>query len=106
MRLWVLVDEVAAAYKVVGFEVAPVGITTTITISAPPIVAPNDPFFITGILYETTSLIPIPNQTITISYNGTILGSAITGIDGDYLIQASIPTLGFYTLTATFQSQT
>ena len=102
LRLWVFVDDVAVAFKVVNFEVESVSIPTTLTISAPPIVAPNDPFFITGILYETTSLIPIPNQTITLSYNDTILGSAITGIDGDYLLQASIPTEGFYTLTANF----
>lgn len=79
-----------------------VGIPTTTTISAPDSVAINDNFFISGILYETESSIPIPYQPINHSYNGRSLGGSITGVDGDYLKEVSIPESGTWTLKSDF----
>jgi len=79
-----------------------VGIPTTTTISAPDSVAINDNFFISGILYETESSIPIPYQPINHSYNGRSLGGLITGVDGDYLKEVSIPESGTWTLKSDF----
>ena len=91
---------------VLTIEEVPVGIPTTLTISAPASVEPNEAFYITGILYETNTGIPIPNQIIALSYNGISLGSTLTGIDGDYLIQAVISTPGTYTLKAAYAGTT
>lgn len=85
---------------------APVDIPTALTISAPASVEPNEAFMISGILYERDTSVPIPNQIISLSYNGVNLGGALTGIDGDYLLQASIPTEGIYTLLASFAGTT
>lgn len=82
------------------------GVPTSLTISAPTSVEPDEAFTITGILYETATGIPITNQIIDLSYNGVSLGSAMTGINGDYQIQAFIPTEGTYTLTASFAGST
>ncbi len=81
-------------------------IPTTLTINAPASVEPDETFSITGILYETETGLPLPNQIIDLSYNGVILGSALTGVDGDYLIQAFISTEGTYTLLASFAGTT
>ena len=78
------------------------GIPTTLTLSAPNSVGVEEKFNISGILYEKDSGIAIPGQPINLSYNGTSLGTATTGIDGDYLKQASIPTEGVHTLKAEF----
>ncbi len=77
-------------------------IQTTLTIEAPPLVDPGQTFNITGILTRNDTGAPIPNQTINLTYNGSNLGSTTTGIDGDYLKQASIPTEGVYTLKAEY----
>ncbi len=77
-------------------------IPTALTIDAPSSVAPGEAFWISGILYERDTSVPIPNQLISLSYNGVELGSALTGVDGDYLLQASISTEGTYTLKADF----
>lgn len=84
------------------FEEAAVGIPTTTTITAPDKIAADERFFISGILYETNSGVAIPNQPINSYYNGKPLGSATTGIDGDYLIEASISEGGVWTLKAEF----
>lgn len=84
----------------------PVGIPTTTTISAPATVKPNETFTITGRLSETDTNISIPNQPITLSYNGITLGTAQTNVNGDYQIQVFIPTEGTYTLTAHFAGTT
>ena len=89
-----------------GFKEISISIPTTLTISAPATVEPEETFYITGILYETNTGIPITNQIIDLSYNGVTLGSAVTGIDGDYLIQAFIPTAGTYTLKAAYAGTT
>ncbi len=81
-------------------------IPTTLTISAPPFAYPAQTFPISGILYETGTGVPIPNKQINLSDNGVSLGSATTGIDGDYLKQVSIPAEGVYTLKAEFPRAT
>lgn len=81
-------------------------ISTTITISAPSNVEEGESFNISGILNESNTGLPVPYQTISLSYNGKSLGSATTGVDGDYLKQASIPSAGVYTLKATFSGTT
>ena len=83
------------------FEPEP-GVRTTLTLSAPNSVGVEEKFNVSGILYQTESGVPIPSQSINLSYNGKSLGSATTGIDGDYLKQASIPTKGVHTLKAEF----
>ncbi len=75
---------------------------TSLTISAPSSVEPNEAFFISGILYEKDSGIPIPNQPINHSYNGRSLGSSTTGVDGNYLKEVSIPESGTWTLKSEF----
>ncbi len=84
----------------------PVEIATTLTISAPSSVVEEEPFNVSGILSETDAGIRIPNQPINLSYNGNILGSANTDVDGRYLISANILSPGTYTLTAQFSGAT
>lgn len=83
-------------------EEAAVGIPTTTTLSAPSKAGVNEKFYISGILYETDSGIPIPSQPINHSYDGKTLGSSTTGVDGDYLKQVSIPESGTWTLKSEF----
>jgi len=82
-------------------EVA-VGIPTTLTLSAPDKADVGEKFYISGILYETESSTPIPNQPINHSYNGDTLGSSTTGIDGEYLKEVSIPEFGVWILKSEF----
>ena len=81
-------------------------IPTTLSIDAPGSVAPGEAFYISGILYETGTGVPIPGQIIHLSYQypgeQRDLGNPITGIDGDYLRQASLPTAGTGNLLARF----
>jgi len=79
-----------------------VGIPTTLTLSAPSRVGVDEKFNVSGILYKTESGVPVPGQPINLSYNGTSLGTATTGVDGDYLKQTSISTEGVHTLKAEF----
>ena len=79
-----------------------VGIPTTTTISTPDNVAVDEKFFISGNLYETESGIPIPYQPINHSYNGRSLGGSITGVDGDYLKEISIPETGTWAIKSEF----
>jgi len=85
-----------------GVQGAPVGTPTTITISAPSKAAVDEKFFVSGILYETESGIPIPSQPINHSYNGRSLGSSTTGVDGDYMKEVSIPEAGTWTIKSEF----
>ena len=82
--------------------VAPVGIPTTTTISAPSKAAINEKFYISGILYETGSGTPIPGQPINHSYDGRSLGSSTTGVDGNYLKEVSIPESGVWIIKSEF----
>jgi len=79
-----------------------VGIPTTLTMSAPSKAGVGEKFNVSGILYETEAGIPIPNQSINHSYNGKGLGSSITGVDGDYLKEVSVPESGVWTLKSEF----
>jgi len=87
-------------------EILQLGAPTRLTIGAPVTVEPDEPFFIRGILYATETGQLLSNQTISASYNGINLGSTTTGIEGDYLIQVSIPTEGTYTLKVSFAGST
>lgn len=75
---------------------------TTLTTSIPSSVAVGQTFNSSGVLTEASSGVPIPNQTITLSYNGANLGSVMTGSDGRYQKSVSIPSAGPYTLKAYF----
>ncbi|KXB08616.1 hypothetical protein AKJ59_00720 [candidate division MSBL1 archaeon SCGC-AAA385M02] len=77
-------------------------VSTDLTISAPISAVEGESFSVSGILVRVDTGEPIPNQTISITYNGTAVGSGTTGVDGDYLITISIPDFGTYTLTAEF----
>ena len=90
----------------VTVEVPPADIPTTLTISAPSSVEPNMAFTISGILYEAATQHAVPNQSISLSYNGVNLGSATTGADGRYQKSVSIPSTGVYTLRAAFAGTT
>ena len=79
-----------------------VGIPTTLTLSAPDKAGVGEKFNISGILYETETVIPIPNQPINHSYNGKTLGTSTTGVDGDYLKEVSVPETGVWTLKSDF----
>ncbi|GAI37101.1 unnamed protein product, partial [marine sediment metagenome] len=48
------------------------------------------------------SSIAIPSQPINHSYDGKDLGSSITGVDGDYLKEVSIPEAGTWTIKSEF----
>jgi hypothetical protein len=89
-------------YLTFNMEEQPAGIPTTLTLSAPNSVEVGEKFNLSGILYEKYTGTAIPNQTINLSYDGKSLGTATTGIDGDYLRQVSIPTEGVHTLKAEF----
>ncbi len=85
---------------------APVGIPTTLTLSAPDSAGIGEKFNISGILYETESGIAIPNQPINLSYNGKSLGGPTTGIDGIYLKEVSISESGTWNLKSEFPGTT
>ncbi len=80
--------------------------SSSLTISANSSVLVSESFNISGILYETATGIPIPNQLISLSYNGVTLGSATTGVDGNYLKSVSIPNAGVFTLKAYYAGST
>lgn len=83
-------------------EPEPTEIPTSLTIDAPASVEPDETFFISGILYETDTGIPIPNQPINHSYNGRSLGVSTTGVDGVYLKEVSVPEASVWTLKSEF----
>lgn len=83
-------------------EPEPTEIPTSLTIDAPASVDPDETFFVSGILYETDTGIPIPNQPINHSYNGRSLGVSTTGVDGVYLKEVSVPEAGVWTLKSEF----
>jgi len=85
-----------------NFEEITVGIPTTLTISAPATVKTEETFNILGQLTRDDTGVAIPNMSISVSYNGTSLGTVITDMQGVYTIPASIPTTGTYTLKAYF----
>jgi len=90
----------SSAQRSIQILVAEVG--TTLTISAPPQAVQGQPFAVSGILYRNDTQYPLVNMDVTLRYNGQPLGSAKTGVDGDYLFSVSIPTPGTFTLIAEF----
>ena len=70
------------------------GFTTTVTIIAPATGQACQPItpVVTGVLWDTTNGLPVVGETVHLRYNGTALGSDVTGAAGDY----SIPS--FYIL--------
>ncbi|GAG89928.1 unnamed protein product, partial [marine sediment metagenome] len=92
-------DEETTSFTV---EEAPVGIPTTPNINAPNEVSPGETFNIFGQLTRDDTGEAIPNMSISVSYNGTPLGSVLTDMQGVYTIPASIPDPGTYTLRADF----
>ena len=77
-------------------------VSTSLTISAPSSVQVGASFTISGILIRNDTGGPVSNASIVLSYNGSPLGSASTGVDGDYLRTVNIPTSGSFTLKASF----
>ena len=78
-------------------------VETTLTIIAPSEVVLGIPFGISGYLTRDDTGAGIPDATVTLSYNGTLLGSDTTSVDGHYLLTGSIiPTAGTFTLTASY----
>ena len=86
--------------------VAPLNITTTLSISAPANTVQGQTFNVSGILIRNDTGFPITNVPINVLYNGTPIGTVNTGVDGDYLLTGSIPTVGTFTLTANFAGAT
>lgn len=70
------------------------GFTTSITIIAPATGQACQPItpVTTGVLWDDTNGLPVVGETVHLRYNGTALGSDVTGAAGDY----SIPS--FYIL--------
>lgn len=66
----------------------------------------GESFGIAGTLQRLDTLIGVPGATITISYNGVNVGTAVTNSFGIYSITTSIPTAGSYTLRASFAGMT
>ena len=81
-------------------------VSTSLSISAPASKKTGESFAISGILVRNDTGGPVPNASIALKYNGTSLGSATTGVDGDYLRTVSIPSVGTFTLTASFGGMT
>jgi len=85
------------AITVLAAEVA-----TTLTISAFSSVKKDETFLVTGRLTRDDTGEGVEGATISISYNGTHLGSTTTVADGDYIIGVSIGEEGAFTLKAEF----
>jgi len=85
-----------------SITIQPLDVATSITISAPSSAKKGASFTISGILIRNDTGGPVPSASISLSYNGTSLGSATTGVDGDYLRTVSIGAEGTFTLKASF----
>lgn len=88
------------------FEVLVSYVDTTLTISAPSSVQVNESFAITGVLTRNDTGGGVPNQTISLSYNTTSLGSVVTDASGAYSATVSIAVAGSFTLKADFAGAT
>ena len=71
-----------------------------VTISAPERVDPGERFIVSGIVYESTTGVPYPSVPVDIYRDSAPLGSATTGVDGDYLDEVRIGRPGTYQLRA------
>ena len=81
-------------------------VSTSLSISAPASKKAGESFAVSGILVRNDTGGPVSGASIALKYNGTSLGSATTGVDGDYLRTVSIPSVGTFTLTASFGGMT
>ena len=79
---------------------------TTLSINAPAQVTQGEVFNVYGQLTRNDTGAAIPNATISVSYNGSPVGSVITDLQGVYTIPASIPSPGTYTITSNFAGMT
>jgi len=82
--------------------ITPADVATSLTISAPSSAKKGASFSISGILIRNDTGGPVPYASISLSYNGTNLGSTTTGVDGDYLKTVSIGAEGTFALKAYF----
>jgi len=82
---------------------------TTMTIDAPASVPQGQPFLISGQLKRVDTGASLAGELITLSYNGTPLGSTTTRLIGEtikYEAQVQIDAVGTHTLTAGFAGST
>lgn len=70
------------------------------TVSAPDSAEIGEWFNVSGIVYDSVTGYPIAGAPVNIYYDGISLGSATTGVDGDYLDSVRISNAGSYTLKA------
>lgn len=68
------------------------------TISAPSSSDVGEWFNVSGIVYDSATGYPIVGASVNLYYNGSSLGSATTGIDGDYLDSVRIDEAGYFEL--------
>ena len=94
----------SSATRAITILTAEVG--TTLTVVAPTEVIQGQPFSISGALRRVDTNQLLVGETISASFNGTLIGSDITGADGSYYIDAVINDVGAYTLTANFAGST
>ena len=85
-----------------SITIEPLDVATSLTISAPSSAKKGASFNISGILVRADTGGPVPYAALLLSYNGTVLGIATTGVDGDYLKTVSIGVDGTFTLRAAF----
>ena len=84
-------------------------VATILTISAVPEVVQGEPFTIEGTLRRADTMIPLSGELISLSFNGTSLGTTTTrDTEGviKYMTTVQIDTVGIYTLTANFAGST
>jgi len=71
-----------------------------IEVSSPATAIPGEMFFVSGIVYESTTGDPYPETSVGCHYDGAAFGSDVTDIDGIFEIRGSIPRAGKYTIRA------
>lgn len=82
---------------------------TNLTITAPSTIPQGQPFIVSGVLKRSDTGSPLAGEEISLSYNGTSLGTTQTqDQEGSikYQIQVQIDTVGTFTLRANFAGST
>ena len=82
--------------------VTPADVPTSLTISTWSSVKKGETFIVTGTLTRDDTNEGVEGASISLSYNGTPLGSTTTGVGGDYVTGVSIGEEGTFTLKAYF----
>jgi len=82
--------------------VTPAEVATSLTVSAFSSVKKGETFIVTGTLTRDDTGEGVEDASISLSYNGTNLGSTRTGVGGDYVTGVSIGEEGTFTLKASF----